>query len=106
MDENQAETDPKRFRMDDAVLIPGTPIFGCPTCRDPWESEPSCEHYDWSEMEDSPTEDERRLLAEQGQARTPAPCQVCGKPFVPVQRGECSRCGSDAGPVKTPGGES
>lgn len=27
------------------VLIPGSPIFGCPICFDPWESEPSCEHH-------------------------------------------------------------
>lgn len=24
-------------------------------------------------------------------------CVTCGQPFLPVQRGECSRCGSDAG---------
>lgn len=33
------------YTLDEAVLIPGTPIFGCPVCYDPWESEPSCEHY-------------------------------------------------------------
>lgn len=26
-----------------------------------------------------------------------APCSTCGEPFTPVRRGECSRCGSDAG---------
>lgn len=25
-------------------------------------------------------------------------CRDCGRPFVPVQRGECLHCGSDSGP--------
>lgn len=51
MTSNQSdENDAIKHCMADAVLIPGTPIFGCPTCRDPWESEPSCEHYGWTEQ--------------------------------------------------------
>jgi hypothetical protein len=40
-----AENDAARYRLDEWVLIPGTPIFGCPECFDPWESEPTCEHF-------------------------------------------------------------
>lgn len=36
----------------------------------------------------------------------PGACRDCGEPFVPVQRGECSRCGSDGGPITTPGATS
>lgn len=33
-------------------------------------------------------------------------CPDCGERFKPVRRGECSHCGSDAGAVVTPPGES
>lgn len=50
MTDHTTERAQKQFRMAETALIPGTPIFGCPACGDPWESEPSCEHYDWSEQ--------------------------------------------------------
>ena len=30
--------------LDGGLVIPGTPIFGCPWCGEPWETEKECEH--------------------------------------------------------------
>lgn len=43
-------------------------------------------------------------LGQYGSTSRPGVCRDCGEPFVPVQRGECSRCGSDGGPVSRPAG--